>query len=77
MQPKQILKSPTGVDISKFAKKVDLGSLKSNVDRLGIDKLKNVPSALSSLTLTCIKCFCNFTTWNGSPETHKRKCSVN
>ena len=30
-------------------KKVDLANLKSNVDKLDIDKLKNVPSALSSL----------------------------
>ena len=33
-------KNVTGVDTSKFAKKVDLGSLKSNVDKLDIDKLK-------------------------------------
>ena len=43
------LKNATGVDTSKFAKKVDLASLKSNVDKLDIDKLKNVPSCLSSL----------------------------
>ena len=30
-------------------KKVDLASLKSNVDKLEIDKLKNVPSGLRSL----------------------------
>ena len=42
-------KNATGVDISKFAKKVDLASLTSNVDKLDIDKLKNVPSCLSSL----------------------------
>ena len=30
-------------------KKVDLASLKSNVDKLDIDKLENVPSGLSSL----------------------------
>ena len=29
------------VDTSKFAKKVDLANLKSNVDKLDIDKLKN------------------------------------
>ena len=33
----------------KFAKKVDLTNLKSNVDKLHIDKLKNVLSGLSSL----------------------------
>ena len=42
-------KNATGVDTSKFAKKVDLGSLKSNLDKLDIDKLKNVPSNLSNL----------------------------
>ena len=47
------LKNSTSVDTSakfaKFAKKVDLTSLKSNVDKLGFEKLKNVPSGLSSL----------------------------
>ena len=43
------LKNATVVDTLKFAKKVDLASLKSNVDELDIDKLKNVPSGLSSL----------------------------
>ena len=43
------LKNATGVDTSKFAKKVDLVSLKSNVDKLDIDKLKNVPANLSNL----------------------------
>ena len=31
------------VDTSKFAKKVDLPNLKSNVDKLDIEKVKNVP----------------------------------
>ena len=34
------LKNATGADTSKFAKKVDLGNLKSNLDKLDIDKLK-------------------------------------
>ena len=34
-------KNEIGVDTSKFAKKVDLVSLRSNVDELDIDKLKN------------------------------------
>ena len=38
------LKNATGVDTSKVAKKVDLANLKSNVDKLDIDKLKNVPT---------------------------------
>ena len=43
------LKSSTYVDTSKFAKKVDLANLKSNVDKLDIPKLKNVPSNLNNL----------------------------
>ena len=37
------------VDWSSFSKKVDLGNLKSNVDKLDTDKWKNVPSAFNSL----------------------------
>ena len=43
------LTNATGVDTSKYAKKVELASLKSNVDKLDIDKLKNVPTNLSNL----------------------------
>ena len=43
------LKNATGVDKSKFAKRVDLTSLKSNVDKLDIDILKNVPTYLNNL----------------------------
>ena len=43
------LKNVTGVDTSKFAKKVDLANLKSDVDKLDIDKFKNVPSNLNNL----------------------------
>ena len=43
------LKTATGVDTSKFAKEVDLANLKSNVDKLDIDKLKNVTTYLSNL----------------------------
>ena len=39
----------TGVDISTFDKKVDLANLKSDLDKLDIDKLKNVPNNLSHL----------------------------
>ena len=42
-------KNATGVDTSKVAKKVDLASLKSNVEKLDMDKLKTVPSNLNSL----------------------------
>ena len=43
------LKNATGVDTSRFAKKVGLANLKSNVDKLDVDKLKNVPSGSRSL----------------------------
>ena len=43
------LKNAAGVDISKFAKKVDLANLISNVDKFDTDKLKNVPTNLSNL----------------------------
>ena len=43
------LKSVTGVDTSKFAKKTDLARLKPDVDKLDIDKLEKVPNDLSSL----------------------------
>ena len=43
------LKIATGADTSKYAKKVELAKLKSDVDKLDIDKLKNVPTNLSNL----------------------------
>ena len=43
------LKNATNVDISKLAKKVDSANLKSDVDKLDIDKLKNVSNNLNSL----------------------------
>ena len=43
------LKNETVVDTSKFAKNVGLANLESNVDKLDLDKLKNVPSGWSSL----------------------------
>ena len=42
-------KNAKSVDTSAFAKKTDLANLKSDVDKLDIDKLKNVPNAFSSL----------------------------
>ena len=38
-----------GVITSTFAKEVNLTGLKCNVDKLNIDKLKNVPRNLSNL----------------------------
>ena len=45
------LKIVTRVDTSKFAKKVDLANIKSDVDKLDIGKLtlKNMPNDLSNL----------------------------
>ena len=39
----------TGVNTSGFAKNIGLPNLKSDEDKLDIDKLKNVPSSFSSL----------------------------
>ena len=46
MQQKD-LKNATGVDTSKFTKKVDLASLKSKIDKLNIGKLETSPVDLS------------------------------
>ena len=46
---KEDLNNAKGVDTSKFAKKVDLANLKSNVYKLDINKLKKVPTNLSDL----------------------------
>ena len=43
------VKNAIGVDISKVAQKFDLANLKSNVDKLDVEKLKNIPSGLNSL----------------------------
>ena len=48
-------KNETGVDASKLTKKVDLVNLKSELDKLDIKKLKNVPSNLSNLKGTVDK----------------------
>ena len=42
-------KNGTDAVTSKFAKKVDLANLKSQVDKVNIGNLKNVPSGLNSL----------------------------
>ena len=46
---KSNLKNAAGVDTPKFAKKVDLAYLKSNVDKLDIYTLKNVHTNLNNL----------------------------
>ena len=43
------LKNATGIDTSSFTKKDDLASLKSNVDKLCIDKLRNFKSKVDKL----------------------------
>ena len=43
------LKNATGVVTSSFAKKGDLAGLKSNVDKLDIDDLQNLPTNLKNL----------------------------
>ena len=43
------LKNVAGLDTSKFVKKFDLANLKSNVNKLEIDDLSNVPTNLSNL----------------------------
>ena len=44
---KAYLKNVTWIDASPFAEKTDLANLKSNVDKLDIDILENVPSCSS------------------------------
>ena len=48
------LKNVAGVDTSKFSKKIDLGSLISNVDKLDIDlirsKIKNIEDKIPNIT---------------------------
>ena len=43
------LENAKGVDTWTFAKKTNLSNLKSDVDKLNINKLKNISSGLSSL----------------------------
>ena len=49
MKAKSDLKNAIGVDTSKFPKKVNSANLKSDLDKLDIDKPKNVPINLSNL----------------------------
>ena len=43
------LKTATGVNMPKFAKNIDWAILKSDVAKLYINKLKNIPNDLSNL----------------------------
>ena len=51
MRKKSDLKNATGVDTSKFTNKVDLASLKSEVDKLDIDKSEKVQTGLNILKI--------------------------
>ena len=44
------LKNVTHVDVSSFASKTNLASLKSEVDKIDADKLKTVPADLAKLS---------------------------
>ena len=44
------LKNVTHVDVSSFASKTNLAALKTEVDKIDIDKLKTVPSDLAKLS---------------------------
>ena len=44
------MKKTTGVHASKFDKKIDSANLKSEIDRLDIDKLETTPVDLSKLS---------------------------
>ena len=46
---KQILKNAAGVATLDFVESTKLANLKSDVDKLAIDKLKNAPTNLSNL----------------------------
>ena len=50
MQQKTDLKSVTHVDVNGFALKTNLSSLKTEVDKLDIDKLTPVPNDLARLS---------------------------
>ena len=46
---KSDLKNTISVDISDFAKNTDLASLKSDIDKLNVDKLNNIQGGSDSL----------------------------
>ena len=47
---KNDLKNITHVDVSSFASKTNLAALKSEVDKIDVDKLKTAPADLAKLT---------------------------
>ena len=68
---KSDFKNATGGGTSTFAKKVDLASLKFNVNKSHIDKMKNVTTNLSNLNKEdkldvdklLIHCWLKYTNW--------------
>ena len=44
------LKNITHVDVSSFASKTNLAALKSEVEKIGVDKLKTTPTDLAKLS---------------------------
>ena len=50
------LKKATGVDTSKLASKSDSGSLKAEIDKIDVEKLKTVPVDLSKLSNVVNNC---------------------
>ena len=47
---KNYLKNITHVDVSSFASKTNLAALKSEIDKIDVDKLKAAPIDLAKLT---------------------------
>ena len=47
---KNCLKNITHVDVSSYASKTNLAALKTEVDKIDVDKLKTVPVDLAKLT---------------------------
>ena len=47
---KDDVKNITHVDVTSFASKTNLAALKTEVDKLDVDKLKTVPTDLAKLT---------------------------
>ena len=58
MQQDLTLKNATGIDTSIFARKVDLASLKLDVDKLDINELEKAPYGVNSLKSNVDKMMC-------------------
>ena len=58
------LKNLTHVDVSSFASKTNLATLKTEVDKIDVDKLKTVPVDLAELTNAAENDFVKKTVYN-------------